>query len=372
METKIITLTTNTYSRAALIKTKLEDDGIECFLSNVNLVQPGISFGVKIRIYEKDLSKALRIVREIEASHGKDSLRGRKSAYTISRILVPVDFSNYSYNAAVFAILLADSLGAEVRLFHSFFNPMIDTMNFPDGYTYQTNMAEVYKELASVARKNMKSFMENLENHFKNSKYVKIKLTKKLVAGSPADEIISETEKYKPGVIVIGTRGAGENPNEPIGNVTSSVLENTDIPVLVIPENKKYMEIGEKINLLYTTEFDESDSESIKKLMAVISPFSFKITCIHVASNVRDTLIIARMKDLRSELKEMYQNLHLECELIQEKDLIEGVKKVVHKKDIDLIALTHHKRNLLYRILNPGHAKKMIFHSERPVLVFNP
>lgn len=371
METNIITLTANTYARATLLKTRLEDEGIECFLSNVNLVQPGISFGVRIKIFEKDMERALKIVRNIEAKHGKDLVRGKKDIHKISRILVPVDFSDYSLNASIFAIMLAEKLGAEVRLFHSYYNPMIDTMSFPDGYTYQTNMAEIFKDLSTIAKKNMRQFMEKLNMHIKEKKLQNIKISRKLVAGTPAEEIITETEKFKPGVIIIGTRGTGENPNEPIGNVTSSVLNNSEIPVLVIPENSSFSSIGEKINILYTTEFDETDSEAIKKLMAVISPFQFSIYCAHVTPNVKNSLIIAKMKDLRAELKEMYHNLHLECELVKDTDVIEGVKKLVAKKNIDVIALTHYKRNIFYRILNPSLAKRMIFRSEKPVLIFH-
>jgi nucleotide-binding universal stress UspA family protein len=371
MKNEIITLTTNTYARASLIKTRLEDEGIECFLSNVNLVQPGVSFGVKIKIFEKDLTRALKIVREIEKMHGKDLIRVKKASIKISRMLVPVDFSDYSLNAAIFAIMLAEKLKAEVRLFHSFHNPMVDTMNFPDGYTYQTNMAEVYRELSASAKKNMKKFVSDLNSRISLTLLRSVKVKYKILAGVPSEEIITDAEKYNPDVIIIGTRGSGENPNEPIGNVTSSVMENTDIPVLVIPEKSSFSNTGESINILYTTEFDDSDPGAIKKLMAVISPFKFSITCVHVAPIVKDSLIIAKMKDLRAELKEMYNTLNLDCELIQEKDIFEGIKKVVSRKNIDMIALTHHKRNILYRILNPDQTKRILFKTEKPVLIFH-
>ncbi len=371
MKPEIVVLTTATYARATLIKTRLEDEGIECFLSNVNLVQPGISFGVKIRIFEHDLAGALKILRKIEKMHGKDPFRGKKSSIKITRILVPVDFSDYSLKAATFALLLADKLNAELRLFHSFFNPMIDTMNFPDGYTYHTNMAEVYQELSQAAKKNMKKFLKDLEVRTKGLTEKDVKVNRKLVAGSPAEEILTETERYKPGVIVIGTRGAGENPNEPIGNVTSSITENTEVPILVIPEKSSFAGTENEIRVLYTTQFDETDSESVKKLMAVIAPFRFSITCLHVSPNIRNAVIIAKMKDLRDELKEMYHNLDIECELIQEKDLVDGIKKVVSRKKIDVIALTHHKRNIFYRILNPGMTRRILFMAEKPVLIFH-
>ncbi len=370
MKTQIITLTTKSDVRAALVKKQLENAGIECFLSNINNAKPDGSFEVKIDIYEKDFKKALKLVEEIDAKYGKEKLETGKQNYKITRILVPVDFSEYSMNAAVFAVRLAEKLGAEIMLFHSFYNPMIDTLNFPDGYTYQTNMAEVYRDLEAGAKKNMKKFIKKLQEEILNLTPLKIKIKHKLVSGSPAEEILTETEKYDPGVIIAGTRGAGENPNELIGNVTASIMEKTETPLLIIPAKSKFPITEMQINVLYATDFDDTDPKALKKLIGVISPFNFSITCIHVTPKIRNSILIAKMKELRTELRAQYQNLKLDCELIQEKDIVDGIKKVVAKKTIHLIALTHHKRNIFYRILKPSLTKKVIFTTENPVLVF--
>lgn len=369
MKTNVVVLTTSTFSRAALIKTMLKDENIECFLSNVNLIQPSVSFGVNIRVYERDLTRAMKIVRNIEKRHGKDLIRGRKKPVRVRKLLVPVDFSSYSLNAAKFAMQLAGKLKAEIRLFHAFYNPVIDTMSFPDAYTYQANMAEVYGEMNSDARKHMKEFMGKLTLEELTEK-TDTKVSKKLVAGTPGEEIISESEKYKPELILIGTRGSGENPNEPIGKVTSSILDHSKTPVLVIPEKSSFDNSRKNIQVLYATDFDETDEEAIKKLMAVISPFDFKIYCVHVSKNIRDQVMISRMKDLKSELMEIYHDLNLECELIRDDDKVGGLSNFVHKKDIDLIALTHHKRNILLRMFETSTAQKMIFETEKPVLIF--
>jgi nucleotide-binding universal stress UspA family protein len=347
----------------------LKDENIECFLSNVNLIQPNVSFGVNIRVYEKDLTRAMKVLREIEKRHGKDLIRRGKKPMRVRRLLVPVDFSSYSLNAAKFAMQLAGTLKAEIRLFHAFYNPVIDTMSFPDAFTYQANMAEVYREMNSDARKHMKEFLAKLTLEEVRNK-TDVKVSKKLVAGTPGEEIISESEKYKPELILIGTRGSGENPNEPIGKVTSSILDHSRTPVLVIPEKSKFVGSQKNIQVLYATDFDETDEEAIKKLMAVISPFNFKIHCVHVSKNIRDQVTISRMKDLKSELKEIYHDLNLECELIRDDDKVDGLRKFVHQKNIDLIALTHHKRNILQKMFETSTAKRMIFESEKPVLIF--
>lgn len=61
MEEKLVTIATYNYSRAEIIKGRLEASGITCYLRNVNLIQPNVSSGVQIRINEKDVEKALKI-----------------------------------------------------------------------------------------------------------------------------------------------------------------------------------------------------------------------------------------------------------------------------------------------------------------------
>ena len=55
MEEKLVTLAILTYSKAQILKTVLEAEGIETFIHNVNLVEPVISSGVRVRIKESDL-----------------------------------------------------------------------------------------------------------------------------------------------------------------------------------------------------------------------------------------------------------------------------------------------------------------------------
>jgi hypothetical protein len=72
MSDKIITLTTFTYPTEAYpLMTRLEEEGIECFLADENIisVNPFLSNavgGVKVNIKEEDAEQALQILKEIK------------------------------------------------------------------------------------------------------------------------------------------------------------------------------------------------------------------------------------------------------------------------------------------------------------------
>ncbi len=53
MEDKLVTLAILTYAKAQILKNVLENEGIEAYIHNVNLIQPVISSGVRLRIKRK-------------------------------------------------------------------------------------------------------------------------------------------------------------------------------------------------------------------------------------------------------------------------------------------------------------------------------
>ena len=62
MEDKLVTLAILTYAKAQILKNVLANEGIESYIHNINLIQPIISTGVRVRIKESDLPKALSII----------------------------------------------------------------------------------------------------------------------------------------------------------------------------------------------------------------------------------------------------------------------------------------------------------------------
>ena len=50
MEDKLVTLAILTYAKAQILKNVLENEGIEAYIHNVNLIQPVISSGVRLSL----------------------------------------------------------------------------------------------------------------------------------------------------------------------------------------------------------------------------------------------------------------------------------------------------------------------------------
>lgn len=65
-EDRLITVAIHTYEHALRLKSLLESEGVPVVLHNVNLSHPVVSSGVRVRIHEKDLPLALRIIENTD------------------------------------------------------------------------------------------------------------------------------------------------------------------------------------------------------------------------------------------------------------------------------------------------------------------
>jgi nucleotide-binding universal stress UspA family protein len=368
---KIITLATRTYEHAHIIRSLLESENIECFLENVNLLQGAVSDGVKIRIRESDLEKAVRIMEEVEKPEllkAEERKRGRPAR---ARILLPVDFSDYSSKAAEMALDWAARLDAEITVLHVFYNPVINTLPFTEAYVYDTSMDEMLIDLEEKAKEDMKGFMGQLKKLKAERKFENLTVKSKLLRGVAEDEIIYFSEEYEPTVIIMGTRGKDRKASDLIGSVTAEVMEGAKVPVLAVPEDFDYRGIDKIKKVLYATNFEESDFVALDKLEKLVKPLDVSITFAHVCEKTTAKWDNLKMEGLKKYVSEKFPGTKIDFDLVKNEDFWVGLESYVRSMDVDIISLTTHRRNIFSRIFNPSVGKRMLFHSTTPLLVFH-
>ncbi|MGQ1889815.1 universal stress protein [Thermophagus sp. OGC60D27] len=370
-EEKIITLATRTYEHAEIIRSLLESEGIECFLENLNQIQAVISDGVKIRIRERDLEKAVQIMEEVEKPEllkAEEKKRGRPPK---ARILLPVDYSDYSSKAAEMALDWAAQLDAELMVLHVFYNPVINTLPFADAYVYDTSVDEMMVDLEAKAKEDMKEFLARMKAQKIKKRLERVSIRSKLLRGVAEDEIIRFSDEYEPTVIVMGTRGKDRKASDLIGSVTAEVMEGARVPVFAVPEDFKYDGISNLKKVLYATNFEESDFVALDKLEKLVKPLAVSITFAHVCEKPSGKWNQLKMEGLKKYVAEKFPNTHIDFDIIQHEDFEVGIENYVRSKHIDVISLTTRRRNIFFRMFNMGLGKKMLFHSTTPLLVFH-
>ena len=91
----------------------------------------------------------------------------------------------------------------------------------------------------------------------------------------------------------------------------------------------------------------------------------------HIGNEEESEWDKAKMNSLKEKLYAQYSDYEIECSLIQDEDFLNGMQEFIREKRIDIISLVTHKRSLISKLLNPSLARKVLFHTNIPFLVFH-
>ncbi|MGD9929657.1 MAG: universal stress protein [Mangrovibacterium sp.] len=365
MEEKLITIALLPYSKAEILRSLLEAEGIECTLENVNLIQGAVATGVKVRIYEKDVKKAYPILDQML---GKVTKEKQKSENTV---LVPVDFSNYSFKAALMAFEIAQKLKSKLLFYHVIPQPDFFSMPYSDVVAFNSGLYEHLKEQEELANQRFSTFLEKLTDYIGPKNWKAIKSEHIIKMGYPEDDILFYADQHPPRLIVMGIKGPDEDTPDIMGSTTAGVIYKSNVPVLVIPEKAPLLNLASMKKVVYATNFDDKDFQSIDKLLGLLKPFDAKLYCLHIGLTDSKEWDEAKLESMGNLLKKNYTDAQIECVIVHGNDILAELEKYIEQNSIDILSLTTHKRNMITRIFNPSIARKMVFHVKTPFLVFH-
>jgi nucleotide-binding universal stress UspA family protein len=78
-----------------------------------------------------------------------------------------------------------------------------------------------------------------------------------------------------------------------------------------------------------------------------------------------------KLLGLKDYFKEKFPQLKFDSHILTGNDLLSAYDKFIRENGIDVVSLTTHKRNLLKRLFNPSVARKIVFHTNTPMMVFH-
>jgi nucleotide-binding universal stress UspA family protein len=367
MNDNLVTLAIHTFEKAQILKTILETEGIEVYIHNVNQILPVISAGVRVRIKESDLPHALRIIEDNKCL--EETQEERLAVNQEKKILIPVDFSDYSMKACEIGFHYADKVGAEVVIMHAYFS-LYSSISIPIGDTlaYQVDESESVKKLFKQVQVDMENLSMQLQQKIENGILPKVKYEYTLRGGLPEEEIISFSKVCHPILVVMGTRGKNTKNIDLVGSVTSEIIEINKVPTLAIPENVPFNDLSKAKHIAFATSFNPRDLIAFDRFMKLLQDFRLKIYLFNISTS-HDEWNEIRLSSIQKYFKKQYPEADIVYTVLDDGDLMLATERFVRDNQIDMIALTTHRRNILARMFNPGIARKMLFHTDTPLLI---
>lgn len=373
MEDKLVTLAILTYSKAQILQSVLENEGIESYIHNVNLIQPVISAGVRVRIKESDLPKALKVIESSSWLSSEILHEESPKPAGSPQVLIPVDFSDYSLKACEFGFHLAERMQAEVVLLHVHFTPI-----YMPSLQYATDHFDVpavenipsIKSMLEDVHQKINKLTQDIDKKMEEGACPRVKYTCILREGIPEEEILSYARHERPLIIVMGTRGEHQKDLELIGSVTAEVIERSPTFVYAIPERAPSKPIEDIHKVALFTSFDQRDLIAFDSLITTFKDNQFEVTFIHINSHEEkrkwNEITLAGIKEY---FKKQYPDIEFNYLSVDEEYLLDNLDRFVQENRIDVICTSNYKRNIFARLFNPSIARKMLFHSNTPLLI---
>ncbi|MEO7923782.1 MAG: universal stress protein [Chitinophagaceae bacterium] len=257
-------------------------------------------------------------------------------------VIVPVDFSETSLNAARYATqLLTGHYGVNMILHHV--------------YDKASHAAEALKNL------------EDLSVSLRENGVVKTEL----LAEEGAD-FITELEKLArhraADLIIMGITGRSAIGQTFIGSNTLKMVGEKVCPILIVPPDSQFREVK---NVLLTSDFknviSSTPSIPIKKILKTFRP---SLHIMNVDSEHYVALTEAYQAE-RAKLKDMFSEFNPEFYFLGLQDVDEAISQFSKDKNVDLIIMVHKEQTLFSKLFIKSHTKNQIYHSSIPILALH-
>ena len=255
------------------------------------------------------------------------------------KVIIPIDFSETSLNAARFtAKMLAGKDDATALLYHNYENPD----DFDISHNYQESLK---KEFIRAGVKNVEC-----ENE---------------MGGDLIENISRLAHTVRATLVVMGITGKSAIRQVMFGSNTLKLIDKNLYPVMIIPPDAVYNGIN---NIAFASDFKNVENTTPSALInSVLEMFNPKLHIVNV-SNEHYVSLTEEMEVEKVKLKNMFGNYSTEFYFITMNDFYEAIDNFVNDYKIDvLVTVPRHQSNST-SLFKSTHTKRLAYHSHIPIL----
>jgi len=273
-------------------------------------------------------------------------------------IIIPIDFSDNAEKALKYALKLSEKLSAKVFLLHSY-------------YTIHSNVHESLNNLDAVLQKAEKLSNEQLKE-FYNKVSPGAAYNVEFISGgkSVVNEIISQVKEKNIDLVVMSTEGISSKLGRLfLDTNTSQVVEQASCPVIVIPGDTKEEHMEMK-NMVYATQYLESDISNLKALAEIAVLFVSKIEVIHVSEHESEE-VKQLLPEFEQRVKKEVPTIQSSFKLLQGDDVEETLENYLANNNADLLIMSTRNRDFMDNLFEKSITKSMAQYLSIPLMVFH-
>lgn len=272
------------------------------------------------------------------------------------KILVPVDFSACSKNALDYAVAIGSRMAANICLFHCYHYPFTDYSNAM--YAYDIDK-EGFEEQVG------KSFDLLLENF---SDYQALFYKKLIRVGAVVDEVQKVIKEEDIDWIVMGTQGVNSTLDRVLGSLSSEMIRQSPVPVLVVPEALRFNGID---NIMLASDYHKTGNPSVfDPLLELAETFDAKVHIFNVDQHLKEEDYVRDPDAVYEEVKigTYFKNIDHSFEFAEAGDVEDKILEFAYREHIDILAVMPQKHTFFERLFHGSVSRKLAMSSHIPLL----
>ncbi|MEQ8360569.1 MAG: universal stress protein [Cytophagales bacterium] len=276
-----------------------------------------------------------------------------KESYNISKILVPVDFSERSANAVVQSTTIAKSNGAKLLLYHAYSRPadIADLSNYEQEHRLNLKTEKV-KEHFDV-------FVSNI-SELKNCDFEII-----YELGISLQNIEKAFKNLEIDLMVLATHGA-KGVELMWGSKTTNLINRLKGPILVIPDGSKIVK-PKCFCLAYDFHKQGQNVYSLSTLKQLAMAFNTHIRIIDVRAH-NYPKGEERIKEENKISNYLGNDVLHDFETVIGKDVEHELIKYVHEYEIDMLAVMPGEHSFFEKLFHQSISELMAAEIDIPLL----
>lgn len=255
------------------------------------------------------------------------------------RVIIPVDFSETSLNAARYAAqMLAGKEDAVAILYNNY--------DGPDDLDVCINYQE------SLKREFLRAGVKNVE-------------CEREMSGDLIENISRLAHTIRATLIVMGITGKSAIRAAMFGSNTLKLIDRNLYPVMIVPPDAVYR--GFRHAAFASDLRNVEDSTPAALISSVLEMFNPKLHIVHVNKEV----YVSLPEDIQREkekLGEMFNKFQTEFYFITMNDFFQALDNFIKDYAIDVIVTVPKRQSNAMSIFKSTHTKRLAYHSHIPIL----
>lgn len=271
------------------------------------------------------------------------------------KILVPVDFSSSSNNAALYGAEFAKKSSAELFLLHVVHiehPPMVQVTETVDHKIEGMRISDATKECALLVDE-LKSKIKGVEIFFK------------VIAGFPLESLVENFVKSNQvDLVIMGAKNSSGFSKLVFGNSSTAVINKSSVPVITVPESSAFNDVRV---IVYASDMHTNQSE-IVEIIPIAKLFHASINILHVLPVGSEKKF--DKATLEKDLIEKYEYSKISLHLAYSSNVLGGINEFIAQVNADLLVMYTHEIGFFESLFRTSLTREEALNCSVPILTF--